>query len=317
MTQPVRPTADPCCSPSKEEFAEAIPRPVSAAQPRDRAPTSDGPFTSWVSLPGGDFLMGSAEELYPADHEGPVRPASVKGFAISPTTVTNSEFAQFVFETGHGTTAEQQGWSFVFGGLLNADHPPTRGVADAPWWRQVYGARWDQPEGPGSDVHGREDHPVVHVSWVDARAYCKWAGGRLPTEPEWEYAARGGLEQQRFPWGDELTPAGKHMMNVFEGDFPTRNVAANWRTGTAPVGAFSPNGYGLYNMTGNVWEWTADRFGSSRPAHRAMRGGSYLCHASYCRRYRCAGRSSNTADSFSGNIGFRLARDPQSTTEQF
>jgi formylglycine-generating enzyme required for sulfatase activity len=236
----------------------------------------------------------------------------VTEFDVSPTTVTNAEFARFVAATGHGTIAEQQGWSFVFAGLLPDGAPPTRGVVEAPWWRQVHGARWDRPEGPGSDIGHRGDHPVVHVSWVDARAYCAWAGGRLPTEPEWEYAARGGLEQRRFPWGDELTPGGQHRMNVFQGQFPTENTAADGYAGTAPANAFAANGYGLHNMTGNVWEWTADRFGRTRPGQRAMRGGSYLCHASYCRRYRCAARSSNTPDSFAANIGFRMVRDARS-----
>ena len=147
---------------------------------------------------------------------------------------------------------------------------------------------------------------VVQVSWLDARAYCRWAGGRLPSEAEWEYAARGGLDRARFPWGDELTPDGEHRMNVFQGRFPEHDTGEDGYVGTAPVDAFPANGYGLHNATGNVWEWCADRFGPTRPGERNMRGGSYLCHESYCWRYRCAARSANTPDSSAGNIGFRM-----------
>jgi sulfatase modifying factor 1 len=251
--------------------------------------------------------MGSDEDRYPADGESPSRAAHVEGFGISACTVSNDDFARFIAETGYMTTAEREGWSFVFGGLLPDDFPATRAVAAAPWWRQVPGATWLHPEGPGSDLEARSDHPVVHVSWIDARVFCRWAGGRLPTEIEWEYAARGGLERRRYPWGDELTPGGEHRMNVFQGSFPDVDTGDDGFIGTAPVNAFPPNGYGLYNTTGNVWEWTADRFGPSRPGNRVTRGGSYLCHDSYCWRYRCAARSGNTPDSSAGNIGFRMA----------
>ncbi len=260
-----------------------------------------------VDLGGGTFLMGSTEHRYPEDREGPPRAVEVAPFRIGRCAVTNDEFADFVDDTGHGTTAEREGWSFVYAGLLPDDYPDTRGVAGAPWWRQVMGATWYRPEGDGSGLAGRGDHPVVHVSWLDARAYAAWAGGRLPTEAEWEYASRGGLDQRRFPWGDELTPGGEHRMNVFQGEFP--RPARDTRPGTAPVDAYPPNRYGLFNTTGNVWEWCADRFGPERPAHRNMRGGSYLCHESYCWRYRCAARNSNSPDSSAGNIGFRLVLD--------
>ena len=253
--------------------------------------------------------MGSDEDRYPEDGEGPVRPVHVDGFRIAAHTVSNADFARFVAATGYGTTAEREGWSFVFAGLLPDDFPPTRAVAEAPWWRQVHGATWLHPEGPVSDLAGRSDHPVVHVSWIDARAYCRWAGGRLPSETEWEYAARGGLDRRRYPWGDELTPGGAHRMNVFQGRFPAEDTGDDGYVGTAPVHAFPPNGFGLHNATGNVWEWTTDRFGPSRPGRRVTRGGSYLCHDSYCWRYRCAARSGNTPDSSAGNVGFRMAAD--------
>jgi formylglycine-generating enzyme required for sulfatase activity len=268
--------------------------------------------------------MGTdAPDGYPADGEGPVHPVRLSPFLIDPHAVTNARFAQFVQSTGHVTDAERYGWSFVFGGLLPDDFPPTQGVASAPWWRQVHGADWRHPEGPGSGVAGRAHHPVVHVSWYDAAAFCGWAGARLPTEAEWEHAARGGLVGQPFPWGADLEPGGEHRMNVFQGRFPGENTCADGWAGTAPVGAFPPNGYGLHEMTGNVWEWVADWFhpgyyavgevddpaGPERGTHRVMRGGSYLCHASYCRRYRVDARTASEPDSSAGNVGIRVAFD--------
>ncbi|MFD4248019.1 formylglycine-generating enzyme family protein [Streptomyces sp. NPDC058525] len=179
-------------------------------------------------------------------------------------------------------------------------------VAAVSWWRAVPGSSWRRPEGAGSSVTARQDHPVVHVSWNDAQAYCAWSGTRLPTEAEWEYAARGGLEQRRYPWGDDLTPGGRHMCNIWQGDFPTLNTADDGYEGTAPADSFHPNGFGLHNVVGNVWEWCADWFGPG--TSRVMRGGSYLCHDSYCNRYRVAARSSNTPDSSTGNIGFPRGR---------
>ena len=263
-----------------------------------------------VDLPGGVFTMGSTEQTYPDDLESPPRETTVGAFRIGARAVTNDEFAAFAADTGYLSTAEREGWSFVFAGLLPDGFPPTRAVVAAPWWRQVFAASWHRPEGPGSNVTDRGDHPVVHVSWLDAREYARWAGGRLPLESEWEYAARGGHEQLRFPWGDELTPGGEHRMNVFQGTFPDEDTGADGYAGTAPVDAYPPNDAGLYNMTGNVWEWCADRFGPTRPGQRNMRGGSYLCHESYCWRYRCAARNANTPDSTAGNIGFRIAALP-------
>jgi formylglycine-generating enzyme len=277
-----------------------------------------------VLLEGGEFLMGNAGPwAYQGDGEGPVRRVRLDPFRIDPHAVSNSEFAAFVAETDHTTDAERFGWSFVFAGLLPEDFPPTRGVEQAPWWRQVEGADWRRPEGPQSSLHGRMDHPGVHVSWNDARAYCDWAGKRLPSEAEWEYAARGGLEGKVFPWGDELEPGGEHRMNVWQGAFPRENTCADGFYGTSPVGAFPANGYGLHNMTGNVWEWCADWYspdfhtrdrrtnpqGPPRGTGRSTRGGSYLCHHSYCRRYRVAARNSLQPESTTGNTGFRCAGD--------
>jgi formylglycine-generating enzyme required for sulfatase activity len=277
-----------------------------------------------VRLEGGTFLMGTADpDGYPADGEGPVHAVTLQPFWIDPTAVTNARFGAFIEATGHVTAAASFGWSFVFGGLLPDDFPDTAGVAAAPWWRQVFGADWAHPEGPQSDIEGREDHPVIHVSWDDARAYCAWSGTRLPTEAEWEYAARGGLEQQRYPWGSDLEPSGEHRMNVWQGTFPAENSNADGWYGTAPVNSFPPNGYGLHNATGNVWEWCADWFapdsygtspgedpiGPDAGTHRVMRGGSYLCHESYCNRYRVAARSGNSPDASTGNLGFRCVRD--------
>jgi formylglycine-generating enzyme required for sulfatase activity len=260
-------------------------------------------------LDGGEFLMGTGDTRG-ADGEGPVRPVTVDRFWIDAVTVTNERFGEFVDATGHQTDAERFGWSFVFGGLLPDDFPDTRGAAQAPWWRQVHGASWRHPEGPASSIEDRLDHPAVHVSWGDASAYCDWAGLRLPAEAEWEYAARGGLEQKRLPWGDELVPGGEHRMNIWQGTFPSHNTLEDGYLGTCPADAFPPNGHGLHNTSGNVWEWCADWFnGGPSGEAKTIRGGSYLCHDSYCTRYRVAARSSNTPDSSTGNMGFRCARD--------
>jgi formylglycine-generating enzyme required for sulfatase activity len=275
-----------------------------------------------VQLDGGTFLMGDESAwAYPGDGEGPVHELSVSPFAIDPYTVTNAAFAQFVAATGHVTDAERYEWSFVFGGFLPDDAPATSGVVGAEWWRQLYGADWRHPEGPGSSIEDRRDHPVVHVSWNDARAYCAWSDTRLPTEAEWEFAARAG-SRSPFPWGDELEPNGEHRMNVFQGEFPARNSGSDGYLATAPVDAFPPNAFGLHNVTGNVWEWCADWYspsyysqspsndprGPASGSTRVQRGGSYLCHASYCRRYRVSARLGAEPESSTGNLGFRVAR---------
>jgi formylglycine-generating enzyme len=275
-----------------------------------------------LGLDGGCFLMGTEDtDGFPADGEGPVREVELSPFSIDPVAVSNARFASFTEETGYITEAERFGWSFVFAGLLPDDFPATSAVAQAPWWRQVFGADWRHPEGPGSSISERMDHPVIHVSHNDALAFCRWSGVRLPSEAEWEYAARGGLVQKRYAWGDELCPGGEHRCNIWQGTFPTHNTRADGFLGTAPVDAYAPNGYGLHNVAGNVWEWCADWFsptwhrsapgcdpaGPPAGAARVMRGGSYLCHCSYCNRYRVAARSSNTPDSSTGNLGFRCA----------
>ncbi|MFB7160979.1 formylglycine-generating enzyme family protein [Streptomyces sp. NPDC056242] len=274
-----------------------------------------------VLLPGGEFLMGAEDaEGFPADGEGPVRAVRLKPFRIDAHAVTTERFGRFVADAGHVTDAERFGWSYVFAGFLPA--ALRRGASRperTPWWCGVEGATWRHPEGPGSDLADRADHPVVHVSWNDAAAYAAWAGKRLPTEAEWEYAARGGLERKRYPWGDELDPDGMYRCNIWRGTFPSKNTAADGYRGTAPVDAFEPNGHGLYNLSGNVWEWCADWWTTDHPAARPLmdprgsatgtdkviRGGSHMCHRSYCNRYRVAARSANTPDSSSGHTGFR------------
>lgn len=289
-----------CCAPSRSSQAPATPRPACG---------TTGATAGMTRLEGGEFVMGDeSADAYPDDGEGPVRLVELDPFWLSRTAVSNAEFGEFAAATGYRTEAEQYGWSFVFAGLLPDEFPATRGVVHAPWWRQVYGADWRHPEGEHSTVQDRSGHPVVHVSWSDAQAYCAWAGLRLPTEAEWEYAARGGLRGMRFPWGDELEPHGKHRMNVWQGSFPGRNDCSDGWYGTCPVDTFPPNGFGLHNMTGNVWEWCRGEFNSESTA-RGARGGSYLCHESYCRRYRVSARQAIAADSSIGNTGFRCARD--------
>ncbi len=278
-----------------------------------------------VTLKGGNFLMGTDYRFgRTQDGEIPSVTAHVSPFAIDRFAVTNSQYALFVEETGYITEAEQIGWSFVFAGLLPDDFEDTRGVQGSPWWRQVFRANWKLPEGPQSSIDKRMDHPTVHVSWNDAASYANWVGGRLPTEAEWEFAAKGGLENPLFPWGNELEPEGHHLMNVWQGSFPDNNLEEDGWYGTAPVGSYPPNRYGLGEMTGNVWEWCSDWFSidqkrggsdSQGPATgegKVIKGGSYLCHASYCNRYRIAARSLTTTDSSMGHLGFRTVRDIES-----
>ena len=298
-------------------------RDAGGAPPEAPAPDGAVRVEGLVPLRGGRFEMGTRDAFFPEDGEGPPRRVRVKPFAISPTAVSNAEFARFVDETGYVTDAEQFGWTYVFMGLLDdADaHAPLPGLE---WWRKVDGAAWHRPQGAGSTWEDVGDHPVVHVSHRDASAYAAWAGGRLPTEAEWEFAALGGLEHARFPWGDEEPDdAGFQPCNIWQGQFPQHDTGADGYRGTAPVRSFEPNGYGLFNMCGNTWEWTADRYRvrslkraaqAARAASRAMRsytvkGGSFLCHKSYCYRYRIAARSFNTPDSTTSHTGFRVVMD--------
>ncbi len=267
--------------------------------------------------------MGSDDpEGFPADGEGPRRVVRCSDYAIAAKAVSNAEFQRFIDATGYQTDAERFGWSFVFAGCLPEPvrEETAERVAGLHWWRRVDGACWQAPEGPGSHLGDRAGHPVVHVSWQDADAYCRWSRTRLPTEAEWEFAARGGLDGQRYPWGNELHPDGAHRCNIWQGSFPDRNTLEDGWFATAPVDAFEPNGFGLYNVCGNVWEWCADWFTPNyhhvTPADdpryivpsgsRSMRGGSFLCHYTYCNRYRVAARSSNTPDSSTNHCGFRV-----------
>lgn len=291
--------------------------------------TTVGSTENMIRLPGGPFLMGTDDQVgFPEDGEGPVRKVTIRGFYMDAYSVTNAEFSVFIAATGYQTDAEKFGYSYVFHlfvepGLRAELLMLGRQLAGLEWWFHVEGADWQHPEGPDSELGDRMDHPVVHVSWRDAIAYCEWAGKRLPTEAEFEYAARGGLKQKRYCWGDVFLPRGKHRCNIWQGTFPTQNTAEDGYIGTAPARSFTPNGYGFYNMAGNVWEWSFDRWSPSYHVdgsrlnpigplegdRRVMRGGSYLCHDSYCNRYRVAARSSNTPDSSSGNMGFRCVRD--------
>jgi len=263
-----------------------------------------------VLVPGGPFRMCcDRREGHPSDGEGPSRLVEVAPFLIDAMAVSNARFANFVDATGYITDAERAGWSFVFAGLLPDNFAPTRGVASAPWWREVHGASWRHPEGPQSDISGRDNLPVVHVSHHDAFAFCRWSGKRLPREAEWEKAARGDREGARFPWGDDETPGGAHRCNVWQGTFPSDNTCEDGFYALAPVDAFAQNAFGLHSIVGNCWQWCADWFDDEH-THRAMRGGSYLCHPSYCWRYRNAARSASTPDSTTGHLGFRCVADP-------
>jgi formylglycine-generating enzyme required for sulfatase activity len=304
-----------CCLPAGGDRAARAAPAAHAGAPRASH--------DWITLPGGAFTMGSdSAEGFAEDGEGPARRVELSAFAIAATAVTNAQFRDFVRATGYVSEAEQAGESFVFYLQVDAERRAAirRVSRELPWWLPVEGACWQRPAGPRSTILDRLDHPVVHIAWNDAAAYCAWAGVRLPTEAEWEYAARGGLEGRRYAWGDELEPGGARRCNIFQGEFPAR-PAEGWTPGTVPVTAFAPNGFGLYNTAGNAWEWCADWASpgyhrttaardplQERPTgRRSLRGGSFLCHASYCNRYRVAARGSNTPASSASNLGFRVA----------
>lgn len=309
-----------CCSPIADRVK---------VEPIEPGPIRTEPHPAvaenMISLPGGTFLMGTDyAEAFPADGEGPVREVILSPFRIDRYPVTNMLFKQFVDETGYVTEAEQFGWSFVFWAHIpesRFDELVEDTVGAAPWWCKVNDATWKAPEGPDSYIDTRQNYPVVHVSWNDAQAYCRWSGQRLPTEAEWEYAARGGLEQKLYPWGDKLRLNGQHMCNIWQGEFPNVDTGEDGYKGTCPVDAFPANGFGLYSLAGNTWDWCADWFdatshrttGSIDPkgpltgTTKVLKGGSFLCHKSYCNRYRIAARTSNTADSSTAHMGFRCA----------
>lgn len=297
-----------CCGPARETSGRRPGgREGADGKMLERLAAAANDELQMIGLAGGTFLMGSTDRFaYPEDGEGPVRQERVEPFAIAPTTVTVAEFAAFVLDTGYCTDAEKLGDSLVFQGMLPGRLRSSAPVADrTPWWRQVEGACWHRPEGPGSSAEARSAHPVTHVSQRDATAYAAWVGARLPSEAEWEFASRGGLEQQPFPWGAVREPDGVPRMNTFPGDFPDGPIGP---VGTVAASSFEPNAYGLHNTTGNVWEWTSGVFGQTdeRPV---LRGGSYMCHASYCRRYRTSARTAVSADTTLGHAGFRLALD--------
>lgn len=313
-----------CCVPSKQRAAQLLDSRRASAE---RVRADKASIEAMQRLDGGRFLMGTdSAEAFQKDGEGPVRTMVLDSFYIDITPVTNERFLEFTRATGYKTESERLGWSFVFQGHIpserNAELVKAR-VPSAPWWCQIEGADWRHPEGPDSNIEARLNYPVVQVSWNDALAYCEWAGKRLPTEAEWEYAARGGLEQNSYPWGNDLTPGGQHLCNIWQGEFPNCDLAEDGFAGTCPVDAFPPNGYGLYSVAGNAWEWCADWFdptyhiwstrsnpvGPSAGISKVIRGGSYLCHKSYCNRYRVSARTSNTPDSATTNMGFRCVRD--------
>jgi formylglycine-generating enzyme required for sulfatase activity len=306
-----------------------------------------------VWIPGAEFSMGAADASLaghchePLDDARPIHRVAVSGFFMDETEVTNESFLRFANATGYVTVAERTPTPEELPGVPAARRvpgsavfmpPATRVSLDQPlaWWRFVPGASFRHPEGPGSTLVGRERHPVVHVAYQDALAYASWAGKDLPTEAEWELAARGGTEGRLYPWGDELTPGGRFVANIYQGEFPTRDAALDGFAGTAPVGSFRPNAFGLFDMSGNVWEWTSDFYrpdtyardamlgivrdprgpaSSFDPAapgtiERVQRGGSFLCASDYCTRYMVGTRGKGEVDSPAVHVGFRCVKRP-------
>lgn len=283
-----------------------------------------------IEIPKGNYQIGTDDqEGFPGDLERPATRIELDSFLIDSTTVTNREFLEFVRETSYVTESEKFGWSFVFHYFLDEEKKSqSKEVPGLITWYAVPGADWRHPEGKGSTIDDRMDHPVVHVSRNDALAYCEWAGKRLPSEAEWEVAAKGGTDREKYPWGKELLKDDQHHCNIWQGDFPKENTLEDGYANTAPVKTYEANGYGCYQMIGNVWEWcanpakiTLDHFKEkSGPEFwkeynevddkaYAIKGGSFLCHKSYCKRYRIAARNGNTGMSASNNLGFRCVKD--------
>jgi sulfatase modifying factor 1 len=295
----------PCCTPGHD----GVSLPVAAAIQRAPGPREGAHPIGQAVVPRHDFMMGDSHgDGFPADCEGPPRIESVEAFEIDVTTVTVAAFSAFVAATGYRTEAEEFGYSAVFAPFFAGPQGVVVGrAAGTPWWIGVRGSDWRHPEGPSSHVSDRIDHPVVHVSWNDAQAYCQWAGRRLPTEVEWEAGSRGGLDRKRYPWGDDLTRGGSARCRIWAGPFPTGGIEGPLRRGTVRADAYEANAFGLWQTVGNVWEWCADTWEPNQPAGgpRVLRGGSFLCHDSYCNRYRNSARSASTPDSSMANAGFR------------
>jgi formylglycine-generating enzyme required for sulfatase activity len=329
-----------CGQSTKSAPAEKEKKPVEKKALETVGPEAPPPGMVWI--PEGTFLMGSNDK----EHEMPVHRVTVKGFWMDATEVTNAQFAAFVKATGHVTTAEKVPKLEDFAPEERALIPPEMLKPGAnhfkktaepveltnplQWWEYKFHANWRQPDGEGSSIAGKDNYPVVCVSFFDAEAYCKWAGKRLPTEAEWERAARGGMEQQKYVWGKEFRPNGKWMCNIWQGTFPVKDAAEDGFHGPAPVKSFPANAYGLYDMSGNVWEWTQDWYSESYYAKspvenpvnttpdpnnpqgkpcRTIRGGSWLCNDCYCESYRPAGRQETTPDTSSNHAGFRCVKD--------
>lgn len=305
-----------CCSAIGRNVSQSVTSPQEQGQPRGQR----GPA---ILVRGGATFVGTAEPQIAGDGEGPERKVDVGDFLLESEAVSVERFAAFVSSTGYVTEAETFGCSAVFTGLLKQKSQAAAKVAKTPWWGRIDRAIWNMPEGPGSSIEDRMDHPVTHVSWNDAMAFAAWVGGRLPTEAEWEHAARGGNRRRRYPWGDEEPADDKVFCNIWQGRFPHENTLADGFFGTAPVRSFVPTEEGLYNLAGNVWEWTSDpyrvrslsRLAKARNeqakvyAEKVLKGGSFLCHKSYCYRYRIAARMGLSPDSASSNTGFRVAYD--------
>ena len=317
-----------CCSPSRDNSND-LNKVRSNDCSCDRQ--SNIGLENMIEVDGGFFEMGyEGNDSFKGDGEGPIRQVSIDSFYLDQTTVTNEAFSKFVEDTNYITDSEKFGWAYVFIGQLKKstvrklNH--SRKVQDVEWWVGIDGANWRKPEGPGSNIKNRMHHPVVSVSWHDALAYAQWANKRLPSEAEWEYATRwNNKNAKKFPWGDELVSGGKHRCNVWQGKFPHENKAEDGYLWTAPAKSFQRYDNQFYNLIGNVWEWCNDWFcnqwhiedseqtrinpqGPGIGHRKVIKGGSFLCHESYCNRYRIGARTSNTPDSATTNLGFRCAK---------